>query len=154
MPVLANNRRELFANLLAQGFTAVDAYAKAGFKRHDGNASMLSRRPEIEARVAEIRGLAAATGLPVGTNAIAARAKVTAESLIDEAEQARAGATEAKQFGAVNGAIKNKGILSGVWIERAEIGSPGEFDHLNDDELERLLIERLGALGFVCRSAA
>ena len=43
MPVLANNRRELFANLLAQGFTAVDAYAKAGFKRHDGNASMLSR---------------------------------------------------------------------------------------------------------------
>jgi hypothetical protein len=38
---------------------------------------------------------------------------------------------ETKQFGAVNGAIKNKGILSGVWIERAEIGGPGDFDHLN-----------------------
>jgi hypothetical protein len=55
MPVLTNNRRELFANLLARGFTAVDAYQKAGFKRHDGNASTLSRNPEIEDRLAEIR---------------------------------------------------------------------------------------------------
>jgi hypothetical protein len=149
MPVLANNRRELFAQLLFQGYSAVKAYEKAGYRRHDGNSSTLANHPEIQARLAEIRDDMAAskTGLPVGTNAIAARAKVTAESLIDEAEQARAGAMESKQFGAVNGAIKNKGILSGVWIERAEIGGPGAFDHLTDDELKRLLIERLGALG-------
>ena len=54
---------------------------------------------------------------------------------------------ESKQYNAANTAIKNKSVLAGVWIERAEIGSPGEFDHLNDDELERLLVERLGALG-------
>ena len=32
-------------------------------------------------------------------------------------------------------------------LERAEIGSPGQFDAMSDDELERVLIERLGALG-------
>jgi len=150
MPVLINNRRELFAQLLFQGFTAVDAYEKAGFKRHDGNSSMLARNPEIEAsRLAEIRGEMASekTGLPLGTNAIAARAKVTAESLIDEAEAVRVGAMNSHQYNAANGAIKNKSVLSGVWIERAEIGGPGAFDHLTDDQLEHLLIERLGALG-------
>jgi hypothetical protein len=94
MPALANNRRELFANLLVQGFTAVDAYQKAGFKRHDGNASTLSRHPEIQARLVEIRGEIASTSTPLGTNIIAARAKVTAESLLDEAELARVGAME------------------------------------------------------------
>jgi hypothetical protein len=133
-----------------QGFTAVDAYEKAGFKRHDGNSSMLARNPEIEARVEEIRADMAAskTGLPLGTNVVAARAKVTAESLIDEAEAVRVGAINSHQYNAANHAIKNKSVLSGVWIERAEIGSPGEFDHLKDDELERLLIERMAALGY------
>jgi hypothetical protein len=42
MPTLANHRRELFAQLLFQGFSAVDAYEKAGYKRHDGNACTLA----------------------------------------------------------------------------------------------------------------
>jgi hypothetical protein len=33
-------------------------------------------------------------------------------------------------------------------VERAEIGLPGEFDALQDDELERLLVQHLGELGF------
>jgi hypothetical protein len=48
---------------------------------------------------------------------------------------------------AANGAIKTKGILSGQWIERKEVGQPGEFDAMQDDELERVLVQRLGALG-------
>jgi hypothetical protein len=28
-------------------------------------------------------------------------------------------------------------VLSGKWIERAEIGGPGEYEALTDDELER-----------------
>ena len=38
MTVLANNRRELFVQLLAQGFPAVDAHEKAGYRRNEGNA--------------------------------------------------------------------------------------------------------------------
>ena len=141
MPVLENHRRELFAQLLFQGYSAVKAYEKAGYKRHDGNACTLAKHPEVLARLEEIRGI------PVGTRAIAARANVTAESLMNEAEEARAGAMESKQFSAAVTAIKEKSILSGHRIERREVGPPDSFDHLNDDDLERALIERLKALG-------
>jgi phage terminase small subunit len=145
MPALANNRRELFVQLLVQGFTEVKAYQKAGYRRHDGNASTLTRHPDVQARIAEIRGEFAPekTGLPVGTSVIAARAKVTPESLLDEAEQARAQAMKNAREGAAVSAIREKGVLAGVRIERSEIGAPGEFDHLSDDELKHLLIERL-----------
>jgi hypothetical protein len=150
MPALTNHRRELFAQLLFQGFSAAKAYEKAGYRPHDGNACTLAKHPEVKARLEEIRGDMAAekTGFPLGTNAIAARAKVTADSLIDEAEAVRAGAMNSHQYNAANGAIKTKSVLSGVWIERAEIGQPGEFDNLTDNEVERLLVEHLAELGW------
>jgi hypothetical protein len=149
---LANHPRELFSQLLFQGFAAVDAYEKAGYKRHDGNASVLARHPEVQARLEEMRGgvekiRGEQTDLPVGTRAIAARAKVTAESLVEMARRTYNHAMESKQFGAANGSIREMGVLSGVRIERAEIGTPGEFDHLSDDELLAALRERLNELG-------
>jgi hypothetical protein len=33
-------------------------------------------------------------------------------------------------------------------VERAEVGAPGEYDALSDDELERMLIERIAKLGY------
>jgi hypothetical protein len=86
------------------------------------------------------------TGFPFGTNVIAARAKVTAESLIAEHEEVRVGAMESKQFNAANAAIREKSILSGHRIERSEIGSPGQFDNLTDDELWRVVVERFEQL--------
>jgi hypothetical protein len=43
-------------------------------------------------------------------------------------------------------AIKEKGMLSSMRIERSEIGTPGDFDHLSDEELERELRERFEQL--------
>ena len=146
MPALVNHRRELFAQLLFQGFTAVDAYQQAGFKRHSGNASILARHPEIEDRVEQLRAEAEAALVPVGTSAIAAKANVTAESLIAEAEAVRAGAMKGHQFAAANNAIKTKGVLGGVWIERAEVGQPGEFEALTDAELDRFIADEFNAL--------
>ena len=144
MPVLDNHRRELFAQLLFQGFPAVDAYEKAGYKRHDGNACTLANHPEVLARLEEIRG---EQGWPVGTRAIAARANVTVETLIDDSEKVFQRAMEINQLSAANTAIKGKGILTGKWVERAEVGSPGEYDALTDDELERQIMERVARLG-------
>jgi phage terminase small subunit len=150
MPALNNHRRELFAQLLFQGFSAVDAYAKSGYKRHDGNACTLAKNPEVQARLEEIRGeRAAASGLPFATNAIAARAKVTAESLVEMAHRTYDGAMEGKQYGAANGSIREMGVLAGVRVERKEIGQPGEFDHLTDDELLAQIRERLAKLGWL-----
>jgi hypothetical protein len=52
------------------------------------------------------------------------------------------------QFSAAVAAIREMGVLSGQRIERREVGTPGEFDAFNDDELERALVERFNALGF------
>ena len=51
------------------------------------------------------------------------------------------------RFASFASAIKEKGVLSGKRIERAEVGTAGEFDALSDDELERALVERIARLG-------
>jgi phage terminase small subunit len=136
MPALENHRRELFAQLLVQGFTVVDAHERAGYRRNEGNASMLARHPEVQARLKEIK------------SAVAVRTVITTETLINEAEEVRKAAYDSGQFGAANTAIKGKAILSGKWIERAEVGAPGEYENMTDDELERQLMARFAKLGF------
>jgi hypothetical protein len=54
---------------------------------------------------------------------------------------------ESGQLSAAVTAIKEKGVLSGMRIERAEIGGPGEFDQFDDDELHRLVVERFARPG-------
>jgi phage terminase small subunit len=60
MPVLKNARHERFAQELAKGSTADDAYATAGFKANRGNAATLKAKQSISDRVDEILGRAAA----------------------------------------------------------------------------------------------
>jgi hypothetical protein len=138
MPVLANHRRELFTQLLFQGFSAVDAYEKAGYKRHDGNACTLANHPEVLARLEEIRG-----GWPVGTRAIAARANVTVESLVEKHDEIYKRALESGQLSAGISAVKEISVLTGKRVERSEVGGPGEYDAMTDDELERQIMERV-----------
>jgi hypothetical protein len=145
---LPNHRRELFAQLLVQGFTAVAAYEKAGYKRHDGNASTLARHPEVEARLEEIRG-ELSSDFPLGTSAIAARANVTAESLMGKAEAVYERAMKCGQLSAANGAVKELGVLSGKRVERSEVGGPGEFDHLSDEELRDEIVREVRELGLI-----
>jgi hypothetical protein len=59
----------------------------------------------------------------------------------------RLAAMESGQLSAAATAIKVKSVLSGKWIERAEVGAPGEFETMTDEELERALIERVQKLG-------
>jgi phage terminase small subunit len=72
MPVLENVRHERFAQALASGLTAADAYVEAGYSRNDGNSSRLKGDERIAARVEEI--LAAA-----GTRVEITQARVLAE---------------------------------------------------------------------------
>jgi phage terminase small subunit len=54
MPVLPNARHERFAQELAAGKSATEAYAIAGYKRDDGNAIRLTRNDKVKERVAEL----------------------------------------------------------------------------------------------------
>lgn len=56
MPVLKNARHESMAQALAKGKTADEAYALAGYKPDRGNASRLTAKDSIRARVDEIVG--------------------------------------------------------------------------------------------------
>jgi hypothetical protein len=60
---------------------------------------------------------------------------------------------ESHQFGAAIAAIREMGVLSGQRVQRKEVGRPGEFDALTDDELERALRERLNSLGLLTPDA-
>jgi phage terminase small subunit len=76
MPVLKNAKYELFAQNLAQGMKQADAHEKAGFKRNDGNASKLAAKPEIDARIKELKEIGAEkAAVAIGVT----KEKITAE---------------------------------------------------------------------------
>lgn len=52
---LKNTRHERFAQELAKGSSADDAYVAAGFKENRGNAARLKANESIQARVAELQ---------------------------------------------------------------------------------------------------
>jgi phage terminase small subunit len=54
MAVLENSRHEKFAQGLAQGMSAAEAYVYAGFNPNRGNASVLKRKESISKRVSEL----------------------------------------------------------------------------------------------------
>ena len=59
MPVLTNQRYELFAQSLAKGMSATAAYVAAGYAKNDGNAGRLNRSEQVRARVQELLEVAA-----------------------------------------------------------------------------------------------
>ena len=76
MPILENQRHELFAQELAKGKTAHEAYRLAGFKESRKNASRLRANEDITARVAELQAVAARS------------AEITIEACCAELDQA------------------------------------------------------------------
>jgi phage terminase small subunit len=55
MPMLDNTRHEKFARGLANGLTATEAYANAGYAKNRSSACRLSTNINIRGRVAELR---------------------------------------------------------------------------------------------------
>jgi len=72
MPALSNARHERFAQGLARGLSAGEAYVEAGYAPNDGNASRLKGNEKVQARLAEL------------TEAGALRAEVTVERVLSE----------------------------------------------------------------------
>jgi phage terminase small subunit len=130
--ILKNPKHERFAQELAKGATADEAYQLAGYTEHRGNASRLSSNESIRARLAEL--------LSKGAEA----AEVTIESLIREAEAVRVLSMNDHQSSAAISAVVAKAKLAGLWIEKSErTNRYVDPDTIPDAEV----IERLRALG-------
>lgn len=54
MKPLENQRHELFAQYIAKGHSAIDAYTRAGYLPHRSSASQLLANPNIKERVDEL----------------------------------------------------------------------------------------------------
>jgi hypothetical protein len=145
MPMLKNARRERFAQLLASGKNATDAYEQAGCNRSHSNGPALARTEEISARVAQIN--AEALERERTTAKVAAeRCAITRQSLIEKAEAIFEQAKDNGQTAAAVAALKEIGVLSGIRIERSERGQPGEFDWLEKLSVEELQLLAAGKL--------
>lgn len=116
MGVLANQRHELFAQGLAKGLPASTAYAEAGFKPHEGNASRLSRNEKVQARVTELKERAAArTEITI--------ADITTR-LMGIANKAEEGG-DAPMLSVARASLVDVAKLNGLMIERGQISGPG-----------------------------
>lgn len=177
MDSLKNLKHERMAQLLADGKTQMEAYAGAGFggspKAHASNT--YNRYPDIQARVATIldeRRRVIDEG----------RAKAVEEAAVDKAWvlrnlkdvverclQARPVMQGGKpvmidtpngeiapayvfQPQGANKALELIGKELGMFVERSEVGKPGEFAELDDKELDEELA-RVEARGLIERVA-
>ena len=127
MPPLKNARQEVFAQVLATGTTNIEAHEASGYVPDYANASRLTRNDRVKQRIREIQ-------LPAID-----LAKVTVASLVGAADEAREAALAEKQISAAVAAIKEMGILTGLRIDRREVGKPGEFERLSDEELQHFI---------------
>jgi hypothetical protein len=116
MPLLANPRHERFCQALLEGKPASTAYEEAGYVPNDGNAIRLKGNERVQARLRELQAEAAKNS------------EVTVQSLLAELEDARQRANSLDQLSAVVKAISEKAKISGLLVQKVEIGGAGAFD--------------------------
>ncbi|WP_457663684.1 hypothetical protein [Sinorhizobium medicae] len=148
MPVLKNARHEAFAQALAKGKSATEAYEDAGFTPHRQNASRLMTNDDVCSRVKELQAKTVK------------KVEITVDSLAFELEEARALALAEKQTSAAVSATMGKAKLFGLGSETRRLTgtiqvvtiTAKQLDALNDDELALLesaypVLQKLGLIG-------
>ncbi len=122
MPVLKNPRHELFAELLALGKTATEAYGEAGYTpgRRDA-ASRLSANVNIRARLRELQAIAIKKTVLTKQWVIERLIEVAARSMQHRGVM-RGGRAVAFRFDAAgaNRALELLGKEIGMFVDRAE----------------------------------
>lgn len=133
MAPLTNPRWERFAQALAKGKTATDAYAEAGFAPNRQNAARLTTNDDVKARLAELQ------------NRAAAKTEITVAKLTDMYLDDRRQAKELGQPSAAISAVTALGKLHGLVVDRKEIRSGKLLSDYTDDELAALLADESDA---------
>jgi hypothetical protein len=116
MGILTNPRHELFAQELAKGKSASEAYTVAGYRPCRQNAARLMSNDDIRTRLAELQATAAKS------------TAITVESICRQLDEANAVAKQRGQASAMVSASALRAKLAGLMIEKVEVGNPGSFD--------------------------
>lgn len=173
MPALLNPRHEIFAQELAKGKSASSAYVLAGYAENRHNGSALARQEHILARMNEILdGRAkieakatekAADRLSLDREWVLSRMMLNAALALGEAKVKKT--IISKDTGlaseidvierdamAANRALELLGRELNLFIAKSEVGNPGDFDRLSDEELdERIASEKAAILALISR---
>jgi hypothetical protein len=133
VPILRNARHEKFAQELANGVSAYQAYINAGFRPSRQNAARLRAKEDIAARVLEIQAAGAKS------------AEITVASLIEELEAARVKATDLNQLSAAVRATAEKAKISGLLVEKQQIEVVNtEYEPTSAAEVLADVMEKVG----------
>ena len=130
MPALSNQRHELFAQVLAAGCSATEAYVKAGYRLNKGNAGRLKANERIRERVGELQAR--------NVQAQEAAVGVTIERLRAQLAESYELAKELSQPTAMVAATTAQAKLAGLWIERSE-QTRKQPDEMSDAEIAAIL---------------
>lgn len=141
MPILSNHRWERFAQELAKGKSATEAYSEAGYKGDRTAASRLSSNVNVQQRVAELTARAA-EGVVISRQWVIERLVENA----NRAMQAEAVMQDGKPSGeyryegsVANRALELLGKELGMFVERSEnvnINHDVSDQPLSEDEWE------------------
>lgn len=133
MPILENPRHERFAQGLAKGLSASEAYEAAGFKPSRAAASRLSTKVNVQERVKELQGRVV-EGIQISKQWVM-------EQLVDNVVKAK----EAKEFAPANKALELLGKEVGMFKDRIEHTGKGggpiqtvDLSNFSNDDLDRL----------------
>ena len=129
MATLKNAKHELFAQALASGKGQAESYAFAGYDSVGSSAnacaSRLAKSVKVARRIVELRDR-----LSIQPEFVLSKAWVI-EQTISIMREAR----ENKAYGPAAKCSELLGREVLAFVERKEIGGPGDFDALSDDEL-------------------
>lgn len=159
MPALLNTRHEAVALALAAGKNGVEAHAAAGYTgKTAATASAVVNRPDVKARVQELLKQQHDREIRSNERAIE-RAAIEKDWIVQRAKYAvelglRGGRPVLDKNGHpipgrfegrpnINGAVKALALLAqmgGYLVQRHEIGGPGSFARMTDEELNGELV--------------
>jgi hypothetical protein len=172
MPALVRARDEKLAQALAKGvMTLAAACIAAGFSGDPAAVTKKCRQKRIQDRVKELQAMrqtrvakrldieyetteAAAKALGISKRWVLERLKYNAERCLRgqpvfdaQGMQIPGKFTGRPDANGANQALRLIGLELGMFIERHEIGGPGDFTRLNDAEFEAKFIEEAKAIG-------
>jgi Terminase small subunit len=128
MSTLPNPRHERFAQELAGGKTADEAYQLAGYRKDRGNAARLTANDSIRSRVAELQ------------TASAEKAAITKAWVLGQLCDVLRDARADRNHQAANRALELVGKEIGMFVDRKVVGMR-RLDDMSREELESLLVE-------------
>lgn len=168
MPALSNQKWELCATALASGVNQREAYRAGGYKYDPGSAGKLFAKPIMKARVAELiaeqqemtRIAAQRAAQEAGTDRAwvirnlrnVALLGMRGHPLYDRMGKQLLDANGNVRYGKPDltpaaYALKLIGMDQGMFIQRTEIGGPGDFARMSDAELLQELTSQAESLG-------